>query len=188
MALVGTAALGAGGWQSQRMLVCRGWPTAEGIVRVSEIVPGPMREGSLKFRYHIVYDYTVQGRSFQSERISFSRGSGGADRSPQQLAAAYLPGSRVTVHYHPSKPGLAVLETGLSWQGFSRLTVGLVLACLGAIGFWRRWPMQTDYLFRERDPDQPLTFKGVLLGIFGLSTCLGILWLWWELIKMYAGR
>ena len=187
MALVGIAFLGAGALQSQRMLACRGWPTVEGVVQVSEVARGPMREGNLKFRYHIVYRYTVRGRSYESERLSFSRRND-ADHSPQKLAAAYLPGSRVTVHYNPSRPGLAVLETDLSWQGFRRLIAGLILACLGAIGFWRRWPMQTDYLFRERDPDQPMTFKGVLLGIIGLSTCLGIFWLWWELIKMYAGR
>jgi len=187
MALVGAVVLGAGALQSQRMLACRGWPAADGVVQISEVMRGPLREGRLKFSYHIVYRYTVQGKPYQSERLSFGRRDR-VDRDPQSLAAAYPPNSPVTVYFHPARPGLAVLETELSWRGFMPLLLGLVLTCLGAAGFWCRWPMQTDYLFREHDPEQPLTVQRFLLGTLGLLICLGIFWLWWELIKMYAGR
>lgn len=187
VAVIGFSLLGAGALRAQRILASQGWPETDGVVVTSDLQRGVLREGGLKYQYQILYRYTVNGTTYQSKRLSFG-GRKSDHSSGQLLLSTYPNGHLVSVHYNPTNPALAVLETGRSWRGFQQLVYGMVLACLGVAGFWRRWPMQSDYLFRERDPDQPLTYLSAFLGTLGLLTCLGIAWIWWELIKMYAGR
>ena len=126
-------------------------------------------------------------REYLSQRISFD---GTAPGNPQArfLPKRYPVGAAVTVYYNHANPKLAVIDTHVSWRGFKPLAIGVALTLIGLTGFRRRWPLQTDYLFQERDPDEPLTKRKLVLGAAGLLVCLGIVWIWWELIKMYAGR
>lgn len=186
LALVGIAVLWSGTLRAHRMLMCPGWPTVSGVIEKSELKRGFMREGSLKHQYDMMYRYTINGKNYQSGRITFAGNHAGEDI--QAFLAKYRPGHKVEVRYYPKHPELAAIEAVVSWQGFKLAFFGLLLTGLGGTGFWRRWPLQSDYLFREHDPDEPLALKGVLLGTLGMLSCLGIVWLWWELIKMYAGR
>ena len=185
--LTGLLLFGSGLLQAQRMLSCASWPTAPGVIVKSELKRGYMREGSLKYNFHIVYQYTVNGADFQNDRISFT-GQGTDGRTVTETLRTYSKGRTMVVYHNPTNPALSVLETKAHWAGFKRLILGLVIVLLAVTGFWRRWPMQSDYLFREHDPDAPMKVKEMLLGSLGLLVCLGIGWLWWELIKMYAGR
>lgn len=185
--LAGIAALWPGMLNLQRMLLCPGWPTVSGVIEKSELKRGLLREGLLKHQYDMLYRYTVNGKAYQSGRISFA-GTLPGNHDIQGLLDAYRPGDKVEVRYHPKHPELAAIEADVSWRGGKLTLFGLVSAVLGGMGLWRRWPLQTDDLFREHDPEKPLTFSRIVLGTLGMLTCLGIVWLWWELIKMYAGR
>ncbi len=186
-AIVGVGLLFSGALRAQRMLACSSWPTVEGAIITSEMKRGFIREGSLKYNYRIVYRYSVDGTAYENDRISFS-GSVRANNQGQSIFRTYPKAKKVTVHHHPTDPDLSVLETARAWSGFKMLLLGILLAPLAVAGFWRRWPLQTDYLFRERNPDAPLTRTQFILGTLGFLTCLGIAWIWWELIKQYAGR
>lgn len=185
-ALVGISILWSGTLRTQRMLMCPDWPVVTGKVKKSELKRGIMREGSMKHHYDMIYQYTVSGKTYQSGCISFSGIH--ASEDIQTLLAKYRPGQNVEVRYHPKHPELAALEADIAWRGFRLALFGLLFTGLGVTGFWRRWPLQTNYLFREYDPEKPLTLHGAVLGTLGMLSCLGIVWLWWELIKMYAGR
>ena len=185
--VIGAALLLSGALQATRILSSLSWPTATGTIAQSDLKHGYMREGILKYKAHIVYHYDVDGTRYSGRRIAFS-GAATHGWKAREVAAAYRVGDTVTVHYHPSKPGQSVLITGVTWQGFSTLLVGVVLTPLALAGLWRRWPLQTDYLFKPHDPDAPWTPARIILGGLGLLSCLAIAWIWWELIKTYAGR
>lgn len=187
LALLGLILFSTGAWKAQRMWVCGKWPATRGTVVESELKRGHMREGSHKYRYHLMYTYTVQDQTYRNHRIAFD-GTAPGDIQPRFLPQRYPVGHTVSVHYHPRHPELAVLETHMSLKGFKPLIIGMVMTFLGVGGLFWRWPLQTDYLFRERDPDEPLTKSQIALGSLGMLCCLGIFWIWWELIKMYAGR
>lgn len=99
---------------TQKRQARESWGTAEGRV-VESIVearnpPGTDRP-SVRFGARVVYDYTVAGKAYRSERVSFdgtlwreTRAAAEADR------ARYPEGAKVTVFYDPERPERAVLD------------------------------------------------------------------------------
>lgn len=170
-----------------RMFACDEWPVTDGVIVHSKLKRGIMREGALKFQLHLVYQYRVDGHAYEGKRIAFD-GQTHKQKEIKALLTAYPKGRRVQVHYLPTNPKVATLETHVSWQRSKSLTGGLLLLCIGLAGIWRRWSLQTDYLFKDQDSDQHLPKWKIAVGFVGLTVCLGLFWLWWELIKMYAGR
>ena len=87
----------------------RRWPTTEGLIvrlrhRRSRVWPS----GRILECPVIQYEYVVDGRTFQSSRISL-----GVSRARQvPLTADLKEGGRVVVHYRPDKPAFAVLIPG----------------------------------------------------------------------------
>jgi len=146
-----------------------------------------MREGALKFQLHIVYRYRVDGKAYEGQRIAFA-GRAKKLNDIKALLATYPKGRKVQVHYLPDNPKVATLETHVSWHGSKFIAGGLLLLCLGLIGLRRRWSLQTDYMFKDLSPDRHIPKWKIAVGFVGLLASLGIFWLWWELIKMYAGR
>ena len=170
-----------------RMFACDEWPVTDGVIAHSELKRGLMREGALKFQLHLVYRYRVEGQTYEGQRIAFA-GHTKKLKDIKALLTTYPKGRKVQVHYWPTHPKVATLETHVSWQGLKSLTAGLLLLCLGLAGIWRRWSLQTDYLFKDQDPDRYIPKWKIAVGFVGLAACLGLFWLWWELMKMYAGR
>lgn len=74
----------------------------------------PVRDYSIGGRT-IRYAYTVKGRVYHSDRISF-KGSGA--RIYSIVEDTYSPGRRVPVFYDPQHPGQAVLEKGADLFSF----------------------------------------------------------------------
>lgn len=186
-AIIGAFIFITAGLNTYRMSVCDQWPVTDGVITHSELKRGIMREGALKFQLHLEYRYRVGGHAYEGKRISF----GGPIQKQKDLKAiltTYPKGRKVRVHYLPSNPKVATLETQVSWQGAKFLGGGLLLFCMGLAGIRWRWSLQTDYLFEDRDPDQHIPEWKIAAGFVGLLACLSIFWLWWELMKMYAGR
>jgi hypothetical protein len=99
-------------------IASRRWPTTEG--EILESTPEPDESG---FRPRVKYRYGVAGRDYESQNIAYHGGTGSRDAA-QAVCSRYPPGSRVRVHFHPWRPGWAVLEPGI------KLHVILCLALL----------------------------------------------------------
>lgn len=180
------------GLRVQRLLSSASWPTVPGVIDTSDIDFVPVTRGMTKYQLQLRYHYVVDGTRFTADRVSFAGGTGyigrtGSERNAKQVRENYPKGTAVTVHHHPTKPGVAVLETDIPGRLIKILLLGLAMTLLSITGIWRRWSLQTDYLFKPYNPDAPMTVNRFILGGLGLAVCLGIVWIWWELIKKYAG-
>lgn len=111
-----------------------GWAHTDGTIRDSELVTVEQRDGSILYRAHIVYAYSVNGREYEAERIRF--GTEESASSVQDRAArwveAYPPGKQVIVYYDPQSPADAVLEPGAYEDAYVLLVFGIVLTVAGA--------------------------------------------------------
>jgi hypothetical protein len=80
----------------------------------------------------VVFEYTVQGRVYQAERVT-PRDVSGTQRWARKHIAAYRPGQHVTAYYDPRDPGQAFLER----RGTPALTATFFLPVpLLALAFW----------------------------------------------------
>jgi hypothetical protein len=104
------------------------WQFVYGRVRSAQIAKR-WSVGEPGVRPSIVYDYTVDGKEFSSERITFGMQDdffSSADFA-QKYVDRYPAGSRVQIFYDPSSPANAVLEPGLSVWTFVPSLIGLGL-------------------------------------------------------------
>lgn len=80
----------------------------------------------------IAYRYTVGGREYTGDRISFgSFYSSSRSGRAVEYFERYPPGSQAEVHYHRSHPEMAVLEPGLLAGNHGLLGIGVSLVFLG---------------------------------------------------------
>lgn len=93
-------------WQThQTAKASASWPTTSGTVRTVERFKRLFR--SLP---RVVYTYSVDGKDYTSERISFA--SGYRAKEVDAVLSRYSAGQTVPVHYQPERPSEAVLEPG----------------------------------------------------------------------------
>ncbi|MAR94175.1 MAG: hypothetical protein CMA45_03765 [Euryarchaeota archaeon] len=95
----------------------RNWESADGIVENSYVSTSTDGEGGTTYCLHVDYQYTVDGRVYDGNRISYS-----ADNSCNSWSANsdddYPEGKKITVYYDPSNPSESVLLSGLSGIDF----------------------------------------------------------------------
>jgi Protein of unknown function (DUF3592) len=85
------------------------WPTAAGTVSASGI-----KKVMFRRQPQIAYTYSVNGRPFTSQRVSFASGYKSNEVDP--ILARYPVGAAVTVAHDPQNPAEATLETGSNKQ------------------------------------------------------------------------
>jgi hypothetical protein len=114
------------------------WPSVEGEI-TSSYVQRDVRaiENSSKkptYTPKISYQYTVNGKTYTGEKISFSGGEGGEKKNEAQAVVDhYFSGKKIAVYYDPEHPKKAVLETGFRWQTFMPCAAGLGFLIVGII-------------------------------------------------------
>tara|TARA_B100001564_G_scaffold167664_1_gene140799 strand:- start:1121 stop:1765 length:645 start_codon:yes stop_codon:yes gene_type:complete len=95
----------------------RNWEPADGIVENSYVSTSTGGEGGTTYCLHVDYRYTVDGRTYSGDRISYS-----ADNSCNSWSANsdedYPEGKEITVYYDPSNPSESVILSGLSGVDF----------------------------------------------------------------------
>ncbi len=190
--IVSLVLFGASAFKLHRVWFSAQWPTAPGVVDVSGLDFVSVSRNVNKYQLNLVYQYTVDGQRYEGSRVSFAGrtsyiGRTRTEKGVHRVLKAYPKGTPVTVFYHPSRPGTSVLETGIPGSLIKNMLFGFMMAVVSFIGIWRRWSLQTSYLFQPYDPDKPMTFNRLVLGALGVVVCLAIIWIWWELIKKYAG-
>lgn len=123
-------------WQNVQMAkASTAWPTTTGKVTAAEAVKVMFRR-----QPRITYSYSVNGKSFTSQRISFAGGY--RPKETDEILSRYPSGSDVTVAYAPDKPAEATLETGANKQVTAQLRMLLIffvlIVLLNVFNFWLR--------------------------------------------------
>ncbi|MCF6366555.1 MAG: DUF3592 domain-containing protein [Bacteroidales bacterium] len=104
------------------------WPSTKGIIISSDLV----RTAKVaEYLERIYYEYTVNGKSYISNKVSFSY------QNPDATVKRYPKGKKVTVYYSPDDPGFAVLIKGYKWGIYLEFTAGAVLLILAMWYFYK---------------------------------------------------
>ena len=87
------------------------WPVVHGVVLESGIAAVRLRRVR-RFRPTVRYSYEVDGKRYECSRIQWAAQGFRKYHRARRLLDRYRSGSAVKVHYDPSRPGMAVLQTG----------------------------------------------------------------------------
>jgi hypothetical protein len=120
------------------------WAKTEGVVVRTGLARSYSRGGD-RYSLQVVYRYTIDGREYQNDRISFPETRGGGDEEyyRRRLSAKYPVNKPCVVYYNPSSPAESCLEPGTNYfflvlgGALSLLLLGGGLYCLvrGIRGF-----------------------------------------------------
>jgi hypothetical protein len=114
------------------------WAKTEGQVVESRLHVGSGDETSETYWAIVVYEYSVDGVEYSSDRISFglSRNSSGGEEETRSAVKRYPKGSTVTVYYDPEDPASATLERQVSPTAHYVLLAGLAFLGSGPFIKW----------------------------------------------------
>jgi len=111
------------------------WPVTDGRItasRVERVKQGG--DGKATYTADITYEYALDGRTFEGDRVWFGDAYSASDASAFRAAVGRYPvGRAVKVHYDPAEPAESVLEPGPTWSGSALYFIGLGLMTLGGI-------------------------------------------------------
>lgn len=111
------------------------WPATEGRItasRVERVKQGG--DGKATYTADITYEYSLDGQTFEGDRVWFGDDYSASDASAFRAAVGRYPvGKAVKVHYDPAEPAESVLEPGATWSGSALYFIGLGLMTLGGI-------------------------------------------------------
>lgn len=131
------------GYFGMQQRVANGWPSTQAKIEsvVEENEPQPTE--SNKFRHHIkvVYDYTVNGKSYRTEEIAVP-----IVKEPEadEYLKKYAPGSTHEVKYNPESPQQSQLAAvSKNARHFLMIAVGLAILVVFGIVFRKRILKQT---------------------------------------------
>ena len=99
------------------------WTPVDGVVTNSS-VSSHRSEGSMVYCLNVEYEYTIDGTTYQGDKVSYSSDAS-CDSLSKNSDEDYPEGKEITVYVNPSDHSEAVLETGLSGVDFS-----ICLICL----------------------------------------------------------
>jgi hypothetical protein len=130
---LGAIAAGSTGLTIAQIMQTARWPTVPGVVTTASGSPNmigvprtrlglPVTQNS---RIYVSYTYRVSDREYRGSRLSAALPS--ARDATRQAFARYAAGNAVTVHYDPTDPSVAVLQTAVPGP--------LIMECLLAVGF-----------------------------------------------------
>lgn len=122
----------------------KNWPTVPGVVVESGVAANPpaagaprqVEQATTSYGAHIRYEFSVDGKKFQGERIGPADYSASYKSRVDEVAARYPKDGEVTVYYQPSNPAECLLEPGVAFQTWLLPALGVVLLAVGA--FWLR--------------------------------------------------
>jgi hypothetical protein len=107
------------------------WPVTEGVVIAFHETPN--------------YQYRVNGATFVSDTVSCNElfGFSRALTDSEKYSLRYPLQAKVTVHYHPAKPEIGVLEKKFDRAAWKRITLLVAMTLLLALGFSAGGRMRT---------------------------------------------
>jgi hypothetical protein len=129
--LLGLLAVSCGLWALVQSLRSEHWPTTEGLILTARLQQDSSRRGT-HYSADSSYEYWVEGARFVGARILFGPRST-AVGDAQQVLNQYPIGEKVVVHYLPSDPQVAVLETKIHGGAWFFLGLGTFFALAGIV-------------------------------------------------------
>jgi hypothetical protein len=93
----------------------RSFATTQALILSSEITTHDSSD-SITYGARVVYEFTVDGHRYQSDRVRFGQGSDSTGRWAHETVAANQPGASRTVYYDPINPTRSVLQRGVEGQ------------------------------------------------------------------------
>ncbi len=122
---LGSVLVGAGVLAIVRSMRSQRWPTTQGQIETSNL-----DYGEDSYSAKLGYRYVVNGKSFRGTRVYFGTFGFISPQPVKRLLERYPAGSVVTVHYCPTQPRLATLETRFDKLD-TLFVVGFGLAMMG---------------------------------------------------------
>ncbi len=116
------------------------WPAVDGRIVESELAFELIKSGHnvhRQYKAHVVYEYSIGGRTYRSDRVAFNDDGGSGPQPVQRTVNRYPRGARVTVYCDSRNPQTAVLERGAAAVRKARnetLAMGLVGLGLALLG------------------------------------------------------
>jgi hypothetical protein len=111
------------------------WPTVAGEVLQSGVDDHTTddSDGTTKTQYkpRLRYRYTVKGRDYMGDRVSFGFEWHSFAWTAQRVADRYRVGKRVRVHVSPADPSEASLETGVTLATMGAFAGGVAMILVG---------------------------------------------------------
>jgi len=113
------------------------WPATPGQISRSaaywDWARTGIRNNVLAYRLDLAYDYDVQGRRYQGQRVSFSSWD---PKTSLNLfngwtAQRYPVGARVAVYFDPHDPANSVIEPGIRASAWTAVLLGMILIWIG---------------------------------------------------------
>jgi len=96
------------------------WPVVDGVV-LEAAIAADRETGRQRFRPVVRYRYEVDGQRYEGSRMQWAVDAGFRKYTrARRLLDRYRTGSAIKVHYDPSRPGTAVLQTGTSHAAVMR--------------------------------------------------------------------
>ena len=124
-----------------RCMRAGGWPTVPGEITRSGLEDQVVEdnEGGTRTRYKpgIRYRYTVKGRQYLGDRVSFGFEWHRFAWTAQRVADRYPAGKRVRVHVCPADPSEASLESGVTLAALGALAGGIAIIAVAFL-----WPVK----------------------------------------------
>lgn len=112
------------------------WPTVVGQVVDAQVDQIAGTQTGSGWMIRVRYAYVVDGRQYESSRLSFSRRIGGRTRiQADDELRRFVPGGPVVVHHDPDRPHRAVLLPGPDRRAYFGLVVGVGLILIAFL-FW----------------------------------------------------
>jgi hypothetical protein len=109
----------------------KSWPTVPGKIISSSVDSKSGDKGGTTYHAEVLYEYRAGGQTQSSHDVAFGAYGSSDPSHARSIVNKYPAGSDITVHYSPSNPSKAVLETGISGQAFFLPGFGAVFFCAG---------------------------------------------------------
>ena len=127
---MGVGIVGWGGWTLIKSIRTNDWPVTEGVIQSARQKEHSDNDGSSTYSAEVTYTYQIAGISYTGDKIAIGQMSSSAAYA-QSVLSRYPVGQKVSVHYSPTDPAQAVLETGIHGGTWICFAVGTVFALFG---------------------------------------------------------
>lgn len=114
------------------------WPAVDGKVTSAKVVSqtstrtGRHTGGGTTYTANVEYEYRVQQKGYSNDILWFGDGYGTGWKSGwKAIVEDYTKNKQVKVYYHPSDPGVSVLQPGFQWSTLFHWVMGAGMLLIG---------------------------------------------------------
>ncbi|HPN84910.1 MAG TPA: DUF3592 domain-containing protein [Victivallales bacterium] len=111
----------------------RNWPFVEGIIKVSSVQFEDRVGQKGMYSAEIMYEYAVDGKIYNSNKISALKSSSTSPNEARELVNKYPVNSKIKVYYSPADPQRSLLETGVSQAMWLLMLIGPIFLIIGLL-------------------------------------------------------